>query len=106
MGFTERWDPGLGEFLVKLYEYHPKDPDRNSGNSIGVGVYQVSSFKGHKTTASEAYLSTTPSNLTIMTGATVRGVLFEAQKAGGMEVPGKKSEISILCSHDLRLKWK
>ena len=92
MGLTESWDSSFGEFLEKLYQYHHKNLDHNSGNPLGVSVCQVSAFNGQRTTASGAYLSTTPPNLTIMTETAVRRILFRDLKAIGVEVSGKKSQ--------------
>lgn len=91
VGLTEGWDSVFGEFLEKLYQYHPKNLDHNSGNPLGVGICQVSAFNGQRTTASGAYLSTTPPNLTIRTETTVRKVLFQDNQAIGIEVSEQRS---------------
>ena len=102
---AENWDPSLGGFLDKLYQHHPKNLDHNSGHPLGVSICQVSAFNGHRTTASGAYLSDPPSNLTIMTGTAVTRILFQDQKAVGLELPGKKSQTHLpsFDLHRLRL---
>lgn len=92
MGLTDGWDPGFGDFLQKLYQYHHKNPDHNSGNPLGVSVCQVSAFNGQRTTASGAYLSTIPPNLTVRTDTIVRKILFQDIKAIGIELLEQKSQ--------------
>ena len=58
---------------------------------FGMSVCQVSALDGRRTTASDAFLSAAPANLTIVTDAAVERILFESQKAVGVEIPGKKS---------------
>ena len=58
-----------------------------------MSVSQMSASNGHRITASGAFLSSAPANLTIITDAAVERVLFEGQKAVGVEVPGKKSKV-------------
>jgi len=103
VGLTEHWDPSLGEFLEKLHQFYPKNLDHNSGNPLGVSVCQVSATNGHRITASEAYLSTTPTNLTVMTDTTAARILCEGQKAVGIEVPGRRSQLKP-CAIDMTIQ--
>ncbi len=89
MGVPEAWDPGFGEFLRNSYHYHPKNLDHNSGDPIGVSVCQLSAHNGKRVTASEAYLTSNPPNLTIVTETTITKVLIQAKKAVGVEANGK-----------------
>ena len=56
-----------------------------------MSVCQISASNGRRTTASDAFLSAAPANLTVITNATVERVLFKGQKAVGVEVAGNKS---------------
>ena len=89
VGVTEIWDPGFDEFMKNAYHYHPKNNNHNSGNPIGISVCQLSACGGHRVTASGAYLTSTPSNLTIMTDATVIKLVFKGKGVVGVEVNGK-----------------
>lgn len=83
MGLTD-WEPEFGDFLDGLYNCYPKNLDVNSGDPLGVAVCQVSARDGRRVTASDAYLSDVPSNLTIITDATVETILFDQGKTVGV----------------------
>ncbi|KAL8886395.1 MAG: hypothetical protein Q9215_005886 [Flavoplaca cf. flavocitrina] len=85
VGVTEIWDPGFDEFMKNAYHYHPKNNNHNSGNPIGISVCQLSACGGHRVTASGAYLASTPSNLTIMTNATVTKLVLKGKSVVGVE---------------------
>ena len=85
MGLSEAWDPGFGEFMKNAYHYHLKNLDHNSGNPIGISVCQLSAHNGKRVTASVAYLTSNPPNLTIVTETTVTRVLIRGKKAVGVE---------------------
>ena len=62
-----------------------------------MSVCQISALNGRRTTASGAFLSAIPTNLTVLTNTTVERVLFHDRNAvgveiaGGEEIAGKKS---------------
>lgn len=86
------WDPGFGEYLDIVTARYTKNLDHNSGNPIGMSVGQACALDGRRVTASDAFLSAAPANLTIITDAAVEKILFEGQKAVGVRVPGKTSQ--------------
>jgi hypothetical protein len=55
------------------------------GDPLGMGIGSVSIYEGQRLTASIAYLSQPPSNLTISTDSTVAKVFFARQKATGVK---------------------
>ncbi|KAL9132931.1 MAG: hypothetical protein Q9175_005887 [Cornicularia normoerica] len=83
VGLTD-WEPEFGDFVDGLYNCYPKNLDVNSGDPLGVAVCQVSARGGRRATASDAYLSDVPSNLTIITDATVETILFDQGKTVGV----------------------
>lgn len=89
VGLTD-WELGFGDFLDGLYKYHPKNLDINSGDPLGVSVCQISAHKGRRTTASGAYLSDVPSNLTIITDVNAEKILFDQGKAVGVMINENK----------------
>ena len=98
MGLTD-WEPEFGGFLDGLYKYYPKNLDINSGDPLGVSVCQVSAHNGRRTTASDAYLSDVPSNLTVITGVNAEKILFDQGKAVGVATnEGKHGKIGSSCS--------
>ncbi|MCJ1455564.1 hypothetical protein MMC28_005919 [Mycoblastus sanguinarius] len=90
IGLPNAWERGFGEYLDIVTAKYPINLDHNSGDLLGMSVSQMSASNGHRITASGAFLSSAPANLTIITDAAVERVLFEGQKAVGVEVPGKK----------------
>lgn len=88
------WEHGFAEYLDIITAKYTKNFDHNSGNPIGMSVCQISALNGRRTTASGAFLSAAPANLTILTDAAVERVLFEGQKAVGVQIHGKKSQKS------------
>ena len=87
----QSWDPGFGEFMRNSYHYHPKNLNHNSGNPIGISVCQLAAHNQQRVTASGAYLSSKPANLTVKIEASVAKVLLQNQKAIGIEVDGIES---------------
>ena len=61
---------------------------------------QVAAFKGLRTTASAAFLSDNPSNLTVMTDSPVERVLFESRSAVGVKVANKICKMMLNSSRD------
>lgn len=99
VGLTD-WEPQFGEFLNGVYEHYPKNLDINSGDPLGASVCQVSARNGRRTTASAAYLSDVPSNLTIITDVIVEKILFDQNSAVGVRTStGKDRRI------DSSYKW-
>ena len=92
VSFPHKWDDEFGTFVDSLAACHPLNLDHNSGNPLGIAVCQTSSLNGRRTTASDAFLSSTPANLTIMTDAPVSRVLIKDEKAIGVHVLGKDSQ--------------
>ena len=66
---------------------HALNPDFNGATQEGVGPYQVTHRNGERCSAAKAYL--TPvlgrNNLTVITGAQATRILFEGQRAVGVE---------------------
>lgn len=89
VGYPDGWEAEFGSYLSDVYQHHPRNPDPNSGNLSGVGVCQVAAFNRLRVTASAAFLSHVPSNLTVMTGSAVERVLFEGQRVVGVKVAGE-----------------
>ena len=87
------WEREFGTFLDGVHEYYPRNLDVNSGDPLGANVCQVSARDGHRTTASGAYLSDVPSNLTILTDVTIEKILFNEDNAIGVTTnEGKNSK--------------
>ena len=91
MGLTA-WEREFVTFLDGVHQYNPKVLDLKSGDSPGASVDQVSARDGLRTTASSAYLSELPSNLTILTDVTIEIIPFDQDSAMG--VTTKKGEIN------------
>ena len=85
------WEREFGTFLDGVYKYYPRNLDVNSGDPLGASVCQVSARDGHRTTASSAYLSDVPSNLTILTDLTIEKILFDQDSARGVTTNKGKS---------------
>lgn len=83
MGLTA-WEHEFGTFLDGVHKYYPRNLDVNSGDPLGASVCQISARDGLRTTASGAYLSDVPSNLTILTDVTIAKILFNQDSAVGV----------------------
>ncbi|KAL6714199.1 hypothetical protein ACLMJK_008694 [Lecanora helva] len=90
VGLTEKWDPSLGEFLKKIYEYQPKNLDHNSGDPLGISICQVGVRDGCRVNAADTFLSPNFPNLTVVTEAPATKILFDGKTATGVEVSGRK----------------
>ena len=55
----------------------------------------LSAQNGRRVTSSDAYLSPVPSNLTILTDLMVERVIFDGEKAVGIEGAEKKSKLEL-----------
>ena len=86
------WEPGFADYFDTIAAKYTKNLDHNSGDPIGMSVCQIGASNGRRTTASDAFLSTVLANLTILTNATVERILFEGQKAVGVEIAGKRCQ--------------
>jgi choline dehydrogenase-like flavoprotein len=77
----------LSEIFVAAQQAgFPLNKDVNSGNPIGMGMGTVSIYKGQRLTGASTYLSDDPpDNLAIKSNALVARVLFEGEKAVGVE---------------------
>ena len=92
MGLTA-WEREFGGFLDSVHKYYPKNLDVNSGDPLGASVCQVSARDGHRVTASGAYLSDVPSNLTVLSDVTIEKILFNGVSATGVTTnKGKNSK--------------
>jgi len=61
-----------------------RNDDFNGPQQDGVGFYQVTQRDGRRCSAAEAYLTTRPPNLTVLTGAFVTGLVIEGGRAAGV----------------------
>ena len=86
------WEPGFAAYFDTITAKFTKNLDHNSGDPIGMSVCQIAASNGRRTTASDAFLSAAPANLMVVTNATVERVLFEGQKAVGVEIAGKRCQ--------------
>ena len=85
------WDREFADYFEIVTAKYTKNLDHNSGDPIGMSVCQISALNGRRTTASDAFISEVPANLTVMTDTAVEKILFDGQKAVGVEITGKKS---------------
>ena len=93
IGLPNVWDKGFGEYLRTVSAKYPLNLDHNSGNPLGMAVCQVSAHDGRRITASKAFLSDPPSNLSVITKSVVQRVIFDesSHRAIGVATPEKKS---------------
>ena len=104
MGISEVWDDSFGGWLDAVCQHRPVNLDVNSGNPVGVGVIQVTAKGGKRVSASTAFLSPKPANLTIMTATAVEKIHFEDNKACCVEICGKKSTFLLSSVPDYEFK--
>jgi choline dehydrogenase-like flavoprotein len=84
--YGESWLHTAGDIFVEAEQAGlPTNKDVNSGDPIGMGMGSVSISKGHRVTSSMAYLSNPPSNMAILSNASVARVLFQDKRAVGVE---------------------
>jgi len=60
--------------------------DANSGDPIGIGMGSVCIYKGQRLTASAAYLSSPPPNITILLNSSVAKIIIKEKIARGVEL--------------------
>src|ERR671930_495558 len=67
---------------------HPGNPDFNGPEQDGVGYYQLTQRDGMRCSAAVAYLhpALQRPNLTVITDALCTRILFEGDRAGGVEI--------------------
>jgi choline dehydrogenase len=67
---------------------HPVNPDFNGANQHGVGFYQVTQRKGRRCSAATAYLhpALNRPNLKVVTDALATRILFDGDRAIGVEI--------------------
>jgi choline dehydrogenase-like flavoprotein len=65
----------------------PFNPDFNSGTSLGCGIYQINTRAGRRSSAAVEYLprARPRGNLSVRTGCRATRVVFEGQRAVGVE---------------------
>ena len=71
---------------------YPRNQDFNGPRQEGVGLYQVFQRDGRRLDAGRAYLGEPPShrpNLRVLAGQPVQRILFEGQRASGVQVGGR-----------------
>ena len=56
----------------------------------------MTSYNGHRATASNAFLSDAPHNLTIKTGLVVDRVILEGREAKSIETQGRQSKHPVV----------
>ncbi len=80
----------LGDAFLQAAEQagHPRNGDFNGASQLGVGWYQVTQRNGMRCSAAVAYLHPAMQrpNLTVLTEALVHKVVFEGDRAVGVEV--------------------
>jgi choline dehydrogenase len=66
----------------------PHNPDFNGREQAGVGLYQTTTLNGRRASTAVAYLRPVESrpNLTRITGAMARRILFDGKRASGIEI--------------------
>jgi len=65
----------------------PRNADFNGGTQEGVGPYQLFQMNGRRYNAARAYLQSAPlSNLTILSEAQARRIVFEGRRAAGVVI--------------------
>jgi choline dehydrogenase len=65
---------------------HPLEPDKNGGAPPGAGLLPCNVVDGVRTSAARAYLDRPRPNLTVRTDATAARVLFDGDRARGVEL--------------------
>ena len=88
---SSTWDEGFGKYMDGVSKVYPKNLNNNSGDPIGIALSQYTAIDGRRITASDAFLSNRPSNLTVTVESPVEKILFEGQRAIGVQLSGKKS---------------
>ncbi|MBB3395993.1 GMC family oxidoreductase N-terminal domain-containing protein [Rhizobium sp. BK060] len=79
------------------------NPDFNSGDQEGCGLYQINARNGRRGSTSVSYLAPARRrpNLKLMTGTRVVRILFEGTRAVGVEVQRKAGRATIRASREV-----
>ncbi len=102
------WDPDplSDAFVAACHEAGvPETPDYNAGSMEGATYLQQSTFNGRRCSTAVAYLRAAAkrSNLTIETGALARRVLFDGQRAIGVEYDRRGERITATARGEVLL---
>lgn len=83
----------------------PYNPDFNSGDQTGCGLYQITAQDGRRSSAAVAYLKPARSrrNLRVETGATVTRVIIEKGRAVGVECMRGNHKVTHKAKHEIIL---
>lgn len=85
-----RYRPALADTYIEACEQHglPRNDDVNGAQQRGVGYTAVNQHNGRRVTASTAFLQPVGSrtNLTVQSDSSVQRVMFDGQRAVGVEV--------------------
>ena len=82
---------------------HPANADYNGASQLGVGVCQVAQWRGFRHSEARAYLGSAwrRPNLKVRTGCDVQQILFDGQRAIGVEYVNKGQRIVERSSRDV-----
>lgn len=80
---------------------YPANPDFNGPSQLGVGRFQVTQRDGLRCSAADAFLrpAMRRPNLTVLTGAFAHRVLFEHDRAVGVEVLTEDGQVAEVRAH-------
>jgi choline dehydrogenase-like flavoprotein len=85
VGYGDVWETSVTDVFTACGEIGMKtNPDINSGNPIGMGMGPSCIYNGTRNSASTAYLSSVPPNLTIELNSPVAKVLLSGDSATGV----------------------
>jgi choline dehydrogenase len=84
---------------------YPEIADYNAGNPCGASYLQISTRKGVRTGTAEGYLANARDrdNLTILTGAVVKKIVFQRGRAVGVVVDREGVEVEYLAAKEVLL---
>ncbi|RDW88356.1 hypothetical protein BP6252_00388 [Coleophoma cylindrospora] len=85
LAYGENWEPNIVNTFQAAEQCNmPLNPDINSGNPIGFGMAPACIYDGRRHSASSAYLSDHPPNMTILLNSMVDKILFSGSTAIGV----------------------
>jgi choline dehydrogenase len=81
----------------------PHNPDFNGRTQDGVGLYQTTTLKGRRASTAVSYLRPVESrpNLTRITGAMARRILFDGKRACGIELQAGLGKETIIAKREV-----
>ena len=81
----------------------PHNPDFNGAAQAGVGLYQTTTLNGRRASTAAAYLRPVESrpNLTRITGAMARRILFDGKRASGVEIQIGLAKETIIAKREV-----